>query len=99
MKHTPNWAYVKKSHITRNMRAQCDETEFAKWLLKLGNNELPVKGNQPYEGCIAIPVRCITDYVVTSVFGNQFKAYSLADHLILFPTNDESLRLNEVILQ
>jgi len=59
IKNTPNWAYVKKFHLTRKMRVQCDEIEFAKWLLKLGNNELSVKRNQPFEGCIAIPERYI----------------------------------------
>ncbi|XP_065892838.1 uncharacterized protein [Dysidea avara] len=36
------------------MRVNCDEVE---WLLKLSNNDLPVKSDQPFEGCIAIPDR------------------------------------------
>ena len=75
IKNTSNWANVKNFHLIRNMRVQCDEIEFAKWLLKLDNDELSVKRNQPFEGCI-------TDCVITSVFGNQFAACFLAVHMI-----------------
>ena len=36
--------------------------------------------------------------MVNSVFGVQLDTSSLADRVILYPTNDESLRLNEIIL-
>ena len=36
--------------------------------------------------------------MVNSVFGEQLDTSSLADCVILCPTNDESLRLNEIIL-
>jgi len=34
IKKSINWAYVKKYHLTKNMRVQSDEIEFAEWLLK-----------------------------------------------------------------
>ena len=37
--------------------------------------------------------------VVTLVFGDKFDGHSFGDRVILCPTNDESLRLNEAMLQ
>ena len=96
IKRSVNWSSVTKFHLTTNMRVNCDEVEFS--VLKLGNNEFTMKSDQPFEGCIAIPDRCVTNSVMTSVFGDVFDENTFADCVILCPTNDESLRLNEAIL-
>ena len=84
--------HVHLSHsILRGMVYVCIQENY--------NNELPVKSDQPFEGCTAIPDRCVTNSVVTSVFGDKFDGHAFADRVILCPTNDESLRLNEAILQ
>ena len=68
------------------MRVHPEEADFFQWLLQLGNNDLPIKSDQPFQGCIRIPDQCVTESVVTSVFGDQFSKYTFADRVILSPT-------------
>ena len=77
IKRPVNWSSVTKFHLTTNMRVNCDEVEFS--VLKLGNNEFTMKSDQPFEGCIAMPDRCVTNSVVTSVFGDVFDKNTSCD--------------------
>ena len=69
------------------MRTESGEEEFLKWLLQLGNDELPKKSCHPF-----------SNSVITDIFCNEFDEYAYADRVILCPTNEESLKMNEMIL-
>ncbi|XP_065907872.1 uncharacterized protein [Dysidea avara] len=94
IKNSTLWPCVAKYQLTTNMRVHQDEAEFCEWLLNLGDGKLPIRDSSPFNGCIQIPGHCVTDSVVKSVFGDEL----IHDRVILCPTNDESLKLNETIL-
>ena len=41
------WTQINKLYLKVNMGTEEGEQEFANWLLKLGNDELPKKSNSP----------------------------------------------------
>ncbi|XP_066919678.1 uncharacterized protein [Clytia hemisphaerica] len=86
------------------MRAQEGEQRFAEFLIQLGNGELALKENNPYECSIEIPRECILggqnqdscEEIIDSVFGN-FEG-DVFKKVILTPTNLDALNVNEKIL-
>jgi hypothetical protein len=83
------------------MRTTDEETEFASWLLKLGNDALPSPEGLP-AGSIAIPPECVTESVADFVYGSQIEPTAILDYahrVVLCPTNDECFALNTQILQ
>ena len=92
------WDSVAKFRLKTNMmRVHPDEIEFSQWLLRLSNNNLPTKATQLFKGCIRIP-HYVTESVVTTIFGDNFDKHTFADYVILCPTIDEWLKLNDAIL-
>jgi len=74
-------------------RVHHDEAEFSNWQLNLGNGKLATRHKLPFNGCIQIPAHCVTDSVVTSVYGDDFIWNTNADKVTLCPKNEETLYL------
>ena len=99
LKSLPQWSQFHKLYLTRNMRA-IEDSDFRDWLIKLGNGELYTKQHSPYEGTIEIPANCVEpNCIIKSIFGSVFDFNDFANRIILCPTNDESLDINNKILK
>jgi ATP-dependent exoDNAse (exonuclease V) alpha subunit len=83
------------------MRADEDQHEFATWLLALGNGDLQSEHQTPVAESIPIPPRCNISEgdIIDDVFPDLSNPKELAQTVILTPTNDASLKLNEQVLK
>ncbi|XP_066910496.1 uncharacterized protein [Clytia hemisphaerica] len=84
------------------MRTGIGEQEFSNFLLRLGEGALPMKAHEPYLGCIEIPEQCVLPKdsdLIQQIFGNFADGEDLTKRVILTPTNEEALEINEQILQ
>jgi hypothetical protein len=99
LKSSDLWPYFKVTRLHQNMRAGPGEEEFSEWLLKLGNGELPSNSDEEIE----LPRYCISDgNLVNEIFGQQISIENvsvLCNRAILCPKNDDSLMVNEEVLQ
>ena len=94
------WPSVRVFHLRTNMRAGLNEQVFVNWLLDLGNGRIPLKVNDPFKDCIQIPEECVTqskDDIIDEIFGDD-DANAFPSRVILTPTNDVALQLNDKIL-
>ena len=101
LKSSPLWHHFTKFSLTENMRAAPGELEFANWLLTIGNNEAQTKQDMPYYGAIEIPNSCVIQHDASMVDlmydTNDISEFS--SRVIVAPTNDDSLKLNDMVLQ
>ncbi|XP_057305225.1 ATP-dependent DNA helicase PIF1-like [Hydractinia symbiolongicarpus] len=96
------WPTVQVFRLTHNMRAGQNQQIFANWLLQLGDGILPTKATAPFTNSIEIPETCIIreqndQSHVDAVFGDGNLA-DFASRIILTPTNDVALDINNKIL-
>ena len=101
LKSSRLWHLVQKYNLNANMRAGPSEQEFADFLLRLGGGTLPTKESNPYRECVQIPEECALPKqvdIVEEVFGDFESENDLTRRVILTPTNDEALHINEKIL-
>ncbi|XP_066916947.1 uncharacterized protein [Clytia hemisphaerica] len=102
LKRSPLWPLAQVFHLNQNMRTGIGEQEFSNFLLRLGEGALPMKAHEPYLGCIEIPEQCVLpkDYdLIQQIFGNFADGEDLTKRVILTPTNEEALEINDKILQ
>ena len=95
------WPLVQIFRLNTNMRAGEGEQIFSDFLLCLGSGQLPVKGNEPYSESIEIPNECVLDKngdIVNSIF-SDLNEVNISSHVILTSTNQETLELNNQILE
>lgn len=102
IKRTKQWRRVHQLSLTQNMRTGKDETEFADWLLKLGNGQVKtIKELTPFS--IQIPNEMIvTEPIEDAIFGSTIELSSmelLHSTVILCPTNDETFEMNDRIIK
>ena len=100
LKCSPLWSLFSKFALTVNMRAAPDEKLFAKWLLQIGDGCEPVKQDKPFDGAIKLPKACIIDAkedMTDSVYDHMHHS-NFISRAILTPTNDESLRINDLVI-
>ena len=93
LKRSPLWHHFKIIKLTKNMRANRDQQEFAEWVLQIGNGKLMSINNN----LIEIPPKCIvSDNIIDSVFDDP--TCDMTKRVILTPKNDASLLLNKQVL-
>ena len=96
LKRSPLWHHFKIIKLTKNMRANQDQQEFAEWVLQVGNGKLMSINNN----LIEIPPKCIvSDNIIDSVFDDP--TCDMTKRVILTPKNDASisLLLNKQVLR
>lgn len=99
IKSSPLWSAFKELRLTQNMRVQVDEVEFMEWLLKIGSgrdHEDKIQHN------VNFPENMLSTDIISSVFGNEIdklSADAIASRAILCPLNEDTMRINETILQ
>lgn len=90
---------MNKHQLTKNMRAN-DDTNFATWLLQLGNGQLPVIPGTV--NMIQIPDKYLTNMPIEDyVFPKEMTVKNLSEYsnrVILCPKNEDCLKLNDNIL-
>ena len=97
LKRSPTWHHITRIYLTQNMRARPEEADFAKWLLQLGDGKLQSHLPDADYDAIDIPPQCVvTGSLIDAVFPNPTEISPA--HVILTPKNDESLLLNDKIL-
>ena len=101
LKSSPLWPSVTKLTLTQNMCARPEEQEFCQWLLQVGNGTHETKPSEPFKASIKIPDCCVvgdsTD-IVDTMYGNLGEA-DFASTVILTPTNEDSLTINNHVLE
>ena len=101
LKSSHLWSLFTVFKLTKNMRARGSELEFANWLLSLGNGELTSDPEYIHTDSIVVPSQCnlIDGDIVSAVFHDVSAPEALTHTVILTPTNQSSLALNEAVLQ
>ena len=98
IKRSPLWPLFRQFSLSRNMRALNDSSNFAEWVLKLGNGQLPIDS----DGRIEVPKECISSGdIIHDIFGSSIDiddVDDICDRIILCPKNFDSLKINEQIL-
>jgi len=98
IKFSPLWPLFKVFKLTKNMRANEDETEFADFLLKIGNGEYPSND----ENMIDLPPSFISETdIVSEVYGKNLSSHNcsnFAKTAILAPKNEHCDEINEKVV-
>ena len=91
------------------MRAAEDEADFASWLLEVGNGSLRCDWAPHVPDTIVISEQCNIlrgdsdaspeETIVNAVFTDVSDPSAIANTVILTPTNDASLGLNELVIK
>lgn len=100
VKYSILWQHFRQFRLKINMRANANETAFANWLLKLGNDELPEPPVRKTDFSVSLPRQIITQDVVSDLFPEQFDGSDIAmlQRVILTPFNDDCRQINERVL-
>jgi hypothetical protein len=99
LKSSPLWPHIEIFKLKKNMRAEVDQQEFARWLLDLGNGTLQCE-NSPSPDTIQIPQASnISRDIVRDVFGDIASHRDIANTVILTPKNDTALKVNDKVLK
>ena len=109
IKSSPLWPLFCLVQLKKNMRADEEEAEFASWLLDLGNGSLTCDWAKCVPDTIVIPDQCnilrgeggasSEETIVNAVFNDVSHPEAIANTVILPPTNDASLGLNELVIK
>lgn len=68
IKFSPLWPFFKVFKLTKNMRANADECEFANFLLEIGNGQYPTND----DGLVVMPLCLISDSdIVSEIYGQN----------------------------
>ncbi|XP_057297644.1 uncharacterized protein LOC130628677 [Hydractinia symbiolongicarpus] len=99
LKSSPSWHLVKEFRLLRNMRTRPVEQQLAAWLRQLGKGVLPVREQEPFPGAIKVPSQCVIQYefIVDTLFRDLLPEI-MASSVVLTPTNDDSLIINDNML-
>ena len=100
LKSSPLWSVLDVHKLTQNMRAGFGESEFAEWLLRLGNGTISctIPGVPPETIEIPPRIHMVEGNIVDHVFDDVSQPELLTDTVILTPTNNSSLQLNDEVL-
>jgi hypothetical protein len=100
LKSSPLWPLFKIVKLKRNMRTGEDQQDFARWLLELGNGTLPCE-NVAVPNLIEIPHDCniVHEDIIDEVFTDMTDPKAITNTVILTPTNDTALKLNDKVLK
>ena len=100
LKSSPLWPLLEVIHLTKNMRTQTDQQDFARWLLELGNGTLQCP-DTPLPDMVEIPSKCNVSQgdITDDVFTDMTDPVAIANTVILTPTNETALKLNDQILK
>ncbi|XP_055871668.1 uncharacterized protein LOC129923663 [Biomphalaria glabrata] len=94
LKKSDLWRHFKISRLTRNMRVDEEETDFAEFLLRIGDGEVPLNDM----GEIALPQDVISKTnIIDEVYGDCLadKSYeNMKDRAILAPLNKDVNLIN-----
>jgi hypothetical protein len=95
IKRSRLWNEFEVFHLRTNMRTGKDEKEFAQWLLSLGDGLLKSDYD---DDTIEIPSECLSNGNLIQEIYDQ-DGFELKDKCILCPKNEDTLELNEEILE
>ena len=100
LKSSPLWPLLEVHKFAKNMCVLEDQSEFADWLLRLGNGTLSATVNDIPDR-ITIPKQCdiVANTIVNDMFSDISETSELADKVILTPKNEDSVQLNQEVLQ
>jgi len=101
IKHNSLWRNTEKFELTQNMRAGND-ADFADWLLRLGNGQLPEVDHIRDTVNIPRDMVCDVDDLIDFVYPQQMSLANIEDFarkIILCPKNEECRQINRQALQ
>ncbi len=101
LKSSPLWPLFTTFRLTKNMRAYQDQQGFAEWLLALGAGELKCEDfTLPPDTIPLHPHAKIVDgELVEHVFPDFTNPKGLSNSIILTPTNESALLMNNEVLK
>ena len=100
IKRSPLWPLIQVFKLTKNMCALENEKEFADWLLELGNRSLHCDVTDATSTSVTVPAQCniVRGDLIDPVYPDMSNPREMATSVILTPTNESSLTLNEAVL-
>lgn len=100
VKSSELWRHFRQFRLQVNMRANANEIEYAEWLLKLGNDTLPIPVNRMTEYSVALPPQLQSQEIVCETFPDLFdgEEEAMQQRVILTPFNEDCRLINERIL-
>ena len=100
IKNSIDWHKFVQLPLVKNMRAHGEaEVEFDNFLLSVGSNTRSTKPDDPFCGCIALPQDLMEQGELPEViFPDNLPQEDLASRVILTPRNDESLNVDDSVL-
>ena len=109
IKSSALWPSFSVVQLKKNMRAAEEEADFASWLLEVGNGSLRCDWAPHVPDTIVISEQCNIlrgdsdalpeETIVNAVFTDVSDPSAIANTVILTPTNDASLGLNELVIR
>ena len=93
-------AQICAAAFSENMRARGEaEVEFDNFLLSVGSNTRSTKPDDPFCGCIALTKDLMEQgELLEVIFPDNLPQEDLASRVILTPRNDESLKVDDSVL-
>jgi hypothetical protein len=100
LKSSPLWTLFKIVKLKKNMRTGADQQDFARWLLELGNGTLQCE-TVAVPNLIEIPQDCniVQQDIIGKVFPDMSNPKAITNTVILTPTNENELKLNDKVLK
>ena len=100
LKSSPLWPLFNVVKLTKNMRTDADQQEFARWLLQLGNGNLKSQAS-PVPDLVEIPPQCNVACrdIIDDIFNDMSAPHAMANTVVLTPKNATALQLNDKVLK
>ena len=100
IKNSNYWHTFVQLSLVRNMHARGEaEVKFDNFLLSVGSNTRPTKPDDPFCGCTELPQDLMEQGELTElIFPDNLPQEDLACRVIVTPRNDNSLKVNDLVL-
>ncbi len=98
IKSSDLWSHFQSIQLKQNMRTGAGESDFAEWLLKVGDGSIPLDENQEME----LPEHMFSNDLIQATFGDHLhngNVDAIAEAVILCPKNVDTLQLNDEIVE
>ena len=101
LKRAKLWPLFNIIPLKKNMHAAEDQEEFAQWLLEIGNGNMQCDVQDFSPDSTKMPSQCnvVENDNIIDVFTNLGDLKAIANTVILTPTNETSLHMNELFIQ
>jgi hypothetical protein len=102
VKASPLFSQFTTLRLSKNMRADADQKEFADWLCQVGNGRNFISGKNEIQlpnECVSNSIEELIEFCFEDLFNNPVQKFDkLADAALLAPRNDSVAHINELAM-